>query len=101
MSQNLLKILVQWEQNSGKCGVCGDAHHLPMPRPHEAGGDYGKGIISRRYAVGQVINFYHITFFCSATAAFRTDHIQFTWDKKRKRYFTCDKTDSNIKSIFH
>jgi hypothetical protein len=46
---------VQWEQNSGKCGVCGDAYHLRSPRPHEAGGDYGKGIISRRYAAGQVI----------------------------------------------
>lgn len=45
---------VQWEQNSGKCGVCGDAYHLSAPRPHEAGGDYGKGIISRRYAAGQV-----------------------------------------------
>lgn len=49
-------ILVQWEQNEGRCGVCGDAHHLKAPRPHEAGGEYGKGIISRRYAAGQVIN---------------------------------------------
>lgn len=47
-------IAVQWEQNSGKCGVCGDAYHLTIPRPHEAGGDYGKGIISRRYSAGQV-----------------------------------------------
>ncbi|CAG9803569.1 unnamed protein product [Chironomus riparius] len=46
---------VQWEQNSGKCGTCGDAYHLDTPRPHEAGGDYGKGIISRRYAAGQEI----------------------------------------------
>jgi hypothetical protein len=49
-------ISVQWEQNDGRCGVCGDPYHLRMPRPHEAGGEYGKGIISRRYAAGQVIN---------------------------------------------
>lgn len=49
-------ISVQWEQNEGNCGVCGDAYNLRSPRPHEAGGEYGKGIISRRYAAGQVIN---------------------------------------------
>ncbi|KAL5278403.1 hypothetical protein ACFFRR_003188 [Megaselia abdita] len=46
---------VQWEQNSGKCGVCGDAYHLKSPRPHEAGGEFAKGIISRYYASGQEI----------------------------------------------
>ncbi|XP_050559003.1 uncharacterized protein LOC118266850 isoform X1 [Spodoptera frugiperda] len=46
---------VQWEQNEGKCGVCGDAHHIPEPRPHEAGGMYGKGIVTRHYSVGQEI----------------------------------------------
>ncbi|XP_072943597.1 uncharacterized protein [Epargyreus clarus] len=46
---------VQWEQNSGRCGVCGDADHLNEPRPHEAGGMYGKGIITRHYSVGQEI----------------------------------------------
>lgn len=45
---------VQWEQNSGKCGVCGDAYHVKTPRPHEAGGEFAKGIISRYYASGQV-----------------------------------------------
>lgn len=59
---------VQWEQNSGKCGVCGDAYNLNSPRPHEAGGDYGKGIISRRYSAGQVIqdklNITTIVFHC-------------------------------------
>lgn len=45
---------VQWQQNSGKCGVCGDAYHLKSPRPHEAGGEFAKGIISRYYASGQV-----------------------------------------------
>lgn len=43
-----------WEQNAGKCGVCGDATHLATPRPHEAGGLYAKGIISKFYAAGQV-----------------------------------------------
>lgn len=46
---------VQWEQNDGRCGVCGDADHLNEPRPHEAGGMYGKGIITRHYSVGQEI----------------------------------------------
>jgi Lytic polysaccharide mono-oxygenase, cellulose-degrading len=45
---------VQWEQNSGKCGVCGDAYNIESPRPHEAGGDYARGYISRRYTAGQV-----------------------------------------------
>lgn len=43
-----------WDQNGGKCGVCGDAYHLESPRPHEAGGEYAKGIISKFYAAGQV-----------------------------------------------
>ncbi|XP_038215857.1 uncharacterized protein LOC119835225 [Zerene cesonia] len=46
---------VQWEQNQGRCGVCGDADNLAEPRPHEAGGMYGKGIITRHYSVGQEI----------------------------------------------
>ncbi|XP_048479610.1 uncharacterized protein LOC105381531 isoform X2 [Plutella xylostella] len=46
---------VQWEQNKGRCGVCGDADHISEPRPHEAGGMYGKGILTRHYAVGQEI----------------------------------------------
>lgn len=45
---------VQWEQNEGKCGVCGDAYQLESPRPHEAGGLYAKGIITRFYSSGQV-----------------------------------------------
>ncbi|EDS44396.1 conserved hypothetical protein [Culex quinquefasciatus] len=47
---------VQWEQNQGQCGVCGDAYHLRDPKPHEAGGEYGRGIISRRYFAGQEID---------------------------------------------
>lgn len=45
---------VQWEQNEGKCGVCGDPYQLATPRPHEAGGLFARGIISRFYAAGQV-----------------------------------------------
>lgn len=45
---------VMWDRNQGKCGVCGDAYNLPSPRPHEAGGEYARGIISKFYAAGQV-----------------------------------------------
>lgn len=45
---------VQWEQNDGNCGVCGDPYQMVEPRPHEAGGEYAKGIISRFYTAGQV-----------------------------------------------
>ncbi|XP_066154070.1 uncharacterized protein [Euwallacea fornicatus] len=47
---------VQWEQNGGKCGLCGDPYHMEEPRPHEAGGLFAKGIISRHYSVGQRID---------------------------------------------
>ncbi|PNF41958.1 hypothetical protein B7P43_G14640 [Cryptotermes secundus] len=39
----------QWQKNGGKCGICGDAWDMPVPRPHEAGGKYAQGIIVRRY----------------------------------------------------
>lgn len=52
---NIFLNLVQWVQNKGECGVCGDAFHLSEPRPHEAGGEYAKGTIVRHYTVGQVI----------------------------------------------
>merc|ERR1712117_205501 len=47
---------VQWNQNEGKCGVCGDNFADAKPRPHEAGGRYGNGIIGRRYTMGQTID---------------------------------------------
>ncbi|XP_023723964.1 uncharacterized protein LOC111873457 [Cryptotermes secundus] len=47
---------VQWEQNQGRCGLCGDPWHLTEPRPHEAGGQFAKGIISRHYTSGQDID---------------------------------------------
>ncbi|XP_071522308.1 uncharacterized protein [Panulirus ornatus] len=45
----------QWVQNRGRCGVCGDPWDLPRPRPHEAGGTWGTGVISRVYREGQVM----------------------------------------------
>ncbi|KYQ47402.1 hypothetical protein ALC60_13523 [Trachymyrmex zeteki] len=45
---------VHWEQNKGKCGVCGDAYHSNR-RPHEAGGEFANGIIVRHYTLGQEI----------------------------------------------
>ncbi|XP_048736059.1 uncharacterized protein LOC125651480 isoform X2 [Ostrea edulis] len=46
----------QWNQNGGKCGICGDAYDLPPPRPNEDGGTFGKGIIIRTYRSGDVID---------------------------------------------
>ncbi|CAL8131396.1 unnamed protein product [Orchesella dallaii] len=43
-------------QNHGKCGVCGDNYADPVPRSHEAGGEYASGIIVRRYAPGQTFD---------------------------------------------
>ncbi|XP_075147104.1 uncharacterized protein LOC142221309 [Haematobia irritans] len=42
----------QWKRNGGKCGECGDAWDMPEPRPHEHGGQWGQGVIVRRYAPG-------------------------------------------------
>ncbi|XP_056017727.1 uncharacterized protein LOC125679999 [Ostrea edulis] len=44
----------QWDRNGGKCGVCGDP--WDGVRENEAGGRYAKGIISRRYTEGQIID---------------------------------------------
>ncbi|XP_071109881.1 uncharacterized protein [Haliotis cracherodii] len=43
----------QWEQNKGKCGVCGDP--WDGVRENEAGGKYAKGIIVRKYNQGETI----------------------------------------------
>lgn len=47
---------VQWNQFGGRCGVCGDP--WPGPRDNEPGGKYARGIISRKYQPGQVIEVY-------------------------------------------
>ena len=46
---------VQYNLNHGRCGICGDAFSDPSPRPNEAGGKYGRGIIARTYSQGDVI----------------------------------------------
>ncbi|XP_062592172.1 uncharacterized protein LOC134253624 [Saccostrea cucullata] len=43
----------QWGRNGGKCGICGDP--WDGVRENEAGGRYAKGIISRRYKEGEII----------------------------------------------
>ncbi|KAL5274619.1 hypothetical protein ACFFRR_000984 [Megaselia abdita] len=42
----------QWKKNEGKCGECGDAFDMSLPRPHEYGGKYGQGVIVRKYNPG-------------------------------------------------
>ncbi|XP_028138706.2 uncharacterized protein LOC114333082 isoform X1 [Diabrotica virgifera virgifera] len=45
----------QWVKNEGKCGVCGDPWDAKLPRAHELGGTYGKGVIVRKYSPGSKI----------------------------------------------
>ncbi|CAL8143129.1 unnamed protein product [Orchesella dallaii] len=47
---------VQYDKNGGQCGICGDPYDEAQPRRHEAGGLYGRGIITGSYQAGQVIN---------------------------------------------
>ncbi|CAL7951135.1 unnamed protein product [Xylocopa violacea] len=48
---------IQYEQNEGKCGECGDDYAMLRPRPHENGGIYGTGVIVRNYTIGgEIIN---------------------------------------------
>lgn len=46
-------IKLQYEYNGGKCGLCGDEYNMTRPRTNEHKGEYGKGIIARRYKKGQ------------------------------------------------
>ena len=54
LSPEKISLPVQFGENNGKCGVCGDDIRQDEPRDHESNGVYGNGIIGRRYAVGQV-----------------------------------------------
>ena len=45
----------QWTKNGGRCGQCGDAWDLAQPRPGEAGGKFGRGVIVRSYRPGQTV----------------------------------------------
>lgn len=47
-------IKVQWEDNKGKCGICGDA--FSGPRDHETGGFYAYNYTVRSYAPGSAID---------------------------------------------
>lgn len=40
---------IQWNQNDGKCGICGDNFADPRPRKHEIGGEFGEPVIVGRY----------------------------------------------------
>lgn len=44
----------QFDRNDGKCGICGDPWDM-APRPHEAGGKYATGTITKTYREGQVM----------------------------------------------
>jgi len=45
----------QWQTNGGKCGICGDPWDDKQPRANEAGGTYGRGVITRKYKRNQAI----------------------------------------------
>jgi len=45
----------QWQTNGGKCGICGDPWDEKEPRANEAGGTYGRGVITRKYKKNQAI----------------------------------------------
>ncbi|KAI1301946.1 Protein pygopus [Halotydeus destructor] len=47
-------IKVQWEDNGGRCGICGDPYNAE--RVHETGGFYARNITTRTYAPGSVID---------------------------------------------
>ncbi|XP_018560922.1 uncharacterized protein LOC108903288 [Anoplophora glabripennis] len=47
---------VQYEENGGECGPCGDNYADAQPRSNENTGTYGLGIIAGTYTVGSVIN---------------------------------------------
>ncbi|XP_019866558.1 uncharacterized protein LOC109595603 isoform X2 [Aethina tumida] len=49
---------VQYTQNGGRCGECGDNWAKPKPRSNENGGTYGNGIVTANYTVGDVIETY-------------------------------------------
>nr|XP_045607023.1 uncharacterized protein LOC123763746 [Procambarus clarkii] len=58
---------VQYVENDGQCGVCGDNWADPQPRDNEAGGTYGTGLIVANYTMGQ-----YFVFKCEAGFTFDT-----------------------------
>ncbi|CAM1295113.1 Uncharacterised protein g1196 [Pycnogonum litorale] len=51
---------IQHTKYGGRCGVCGDSWGAgsggKYPRPNEAGGKYGRGVIVKQYRPGQIID---------------------------------------------
>ena len=47
---------VQWAQNQGRCGVCGDDYRDEVPRQHETGGKFGNEIITATYTAGDTLD---------------------------------------------
>lgn len=47
---------VQFNQNGGKCGLCGDNYGDATPRAHELGGTFGQGVIMKTYTQGALID---------------------------------------------
>ncbi len=45
---------VQWQDNGGKCGICGDPAN--GRRDHETGGVHARNITTRSYPPGSVID---------------------------------------------
>lgn len=50
----LFFLKVQYGQNGGKCGFCGDNYNDSTPRAHELGGTYGQGDIVKSYKAGSL-----------------------------------------------
>ncbi|XP_017771238.1 PREDICTED: uncharacterized protein LOC108558737 [Nicrophorus vespilloides] len=51
---------VQWQENGGKCGVCGDNYRDPHPQKNENTGLYGQGKIVANYTSGEIIETYSL-----------------------------------------
>lgn len=48
----------EWKKNlwiQFRCGLCGDNENDALPRAHELGGIYGKGIVVKTYTQGSII----------------------------------------------
>lgn len=47
---------IQWNQNKGKCGICGDNYADVRPRQHEIGGEFGEPVIVGRFRKGSILH---------------------------------------------
>lgn len=46
---------MQYSQNAGKCGVCGDPYHGPIQNQPGPDNKYANGVIVNRYVEGDAI----------------------------------------------